>query len=516
MWFVYTILTGVALLDMGVLVCAQAGFEERMGILWVMLYLAVAGGLSFLLNRFLAGRAAFLEEKQVHFTVLGAIAAVALFAAGFILRLQGIGSAESVSGYYEAAKVVEGQRVPQSVHGAVYFYVQLLHAAFLLLGNYETVGIWLQIGLQMAAALLLFLAMRKLAGQIAALVTLGFCMCAPYMVKSALVLSPEMLFFFILSVALGLMAVGAGAARQKDGERAPGRPGLVAAFLMGALTGFCCYLDVLGLVLLFSSFGILLRHRKDADSAGRKALGAVVCTAGTFLSLGICILLDAFLSGKAVLRVVGAWLALYRPEGFRLPADLGYSGSMVEGCVLFGLMALGIFSFWFDGKKERISVGALMVCAVLAASSYGVFTEEMPGFFCLYLSFAGLAGIGLGQCFHVAPVAKKTSAPAEEKPDWEILIDSIEEREALPQEAKRNMPQPQNGGEQETVEQSTAQEIAQTEEIQIEEVQPVRFLENPLPLPKKHVKRVLDYSLPPVPKDDDFDYPVADDDDFDF
>ena len=43
----------------------------------------------------------------------------------------------------------------------------------------------------------------------------------------------------------------------------------------------------------------------------------------------------------------------------------------------------------------------------------------------------------------------------------------------------------------------------------------VRFLENPLPLPKKHVKRVMDYSLSSVSQEDDFDYPVAEDDDFD-
>ena len=53
-----------------------------------------------------------------------------------------------------------------------------------------------------------------------------------------------------------------------------------------------------------------------------------------------------------------------------------------------------------------------------------------------------------------------------------------------------------------------AQEAAQAD-------RQVRFLENPLPLPKKHVKRVMDYSLPSGAQDDDFDYPVAEGDDFD-
>ena len=75
---------------------------------------------------------------------------------------------------------------------------------------------------------------------------------------------------------------------------------------------------------------------------------------------------------------------------------------------------------------------------------------------------------------------------AEEKPDWEILIESKEEEQ-------RKKEQPEG-----------------TEKKQ------VQFLENPLPLPKKHVKRIMDYSLPPEQKEnDDFDIPVAEDDDFD-
>ena len=48
---------------------------------------------------------------------------------------------------------------------------------------------------------------------------------------------------------------------------------------------------------------------------------------------------------------------------------------------------------------------------------------------------------------------------------------------------------------------------------EVPEADKIQFIENPLPLPKKHVPKVLDYKL----GDDvgDYDYPVADDDDFD-
>ena len=46
------------------------------------------------------------------------------------------------------------------------------------------------------------------------------------------------------------------------------------------------------------------------------------------------------------------------------------------------------------------------------------------------------------------------------------------------------------------------------------ETEKIQLIENPLPLPKKHVPKVLDYKLN-GDDDSDFDYPVADDDDFD-
>lgn len=42
-----------------------------------------------------------------------------------------------------------------------------------------------------------------------------------------------------------------------------------------------------------------------------------------------------------------------------------------------------------------------------------------------------------------------------------------------------------------------------------------QYIENPLPLPKPHEKRVMEYNMRVSNDEDDYDYPVADDDDFD-
>ncbi len=510
-WFLYTIMTGTALLALATEAGKAAGLEGYAGILIMAASVAVAAVAAFLLHRFAVGRASFAEEKGVHLKVLGALLALGLLAAGFLLRLQGVGSVDgSSSAYYEAARVTEGQGVPQSVHGAVYFYVWLLHGVFRLLGNHASAGIWVQIVLQLAASFLLFLAVRRLAGFIAGLVVLGFCMCAPYMVASSLALSPDMLYFFLLTVAVSLMTVGYGHGKSGEEGEAQGL-NLWAGFFAGAMAALCCYVDILGSLLLLVALGGIFRCRKDAVSPGRKAAAALLCAAGAMLAFGACVLLDAGFSGKAVPRVAGAWLSLYRPSGFRLPAGVGASGSMAEGCLLFGIMALGIFSFWFDRRRERISLAVLAVCGIMAAGCYGIFTEEMPGFFFLYLALVLLAGIGFGQCFYAEPAAQERKE-AEEQPDWEILMEARDgaEEGRRPEPARRG-PEPvktESGQPGQKRPAEAVEEDARTD-------RKVQFLENPLPLPKKHVKRVMDYSLPSGAQDDDFDYPVAEDDDFD-
>ncbi len=489
-WFLYTAITGGLLLWQGTKACGAMGLEEYMGIVFAVICVAAAGGTAFLLHRFAAGHAGFSREKKRFILVLGSLSAVALFVAGFFLRLREVDGAQVPSSvYYEMAKVAEGQRIPETVHGAVYFYVRLLRGVFLLLGNNAVMGIWVQIVLQFGASLLLFLVMRRLVGMAAALVALGFCMCAPYMVQSSLVLSPQMLYFFLSMAALWYMTMG-----DRGGEETG--PGLAACFLGGVLVAFCSYVDILGIVLLFAVLGRIFCYRGLSVDKKRKGGSVLLCLAGVIAGFLACFLLDAWLSGKQIHRVAGAWLSLYQPEGFLVPAQAMALAFLPEIAILSAVMAFGIFSFWFEAGKERISAVLLSACAILAAGCFGIFTEEMPAFFSLYLVFVVLAGIGFGQCLYAQPPEQEAQAmevsvgmgdskePYEEPPDLEILMEGTE--------ATAAQGQPQTG-----------------------KAQP-RFLENPLPLPKKHVKRVLEYTLPDLAEEkDDYDYPVSDDDDFD-
>lgn len=491
LWFLYTVMTGGALAGLGGMLCTRAGAQAYWGILFAVLVLAVIRGAAGLLHRLGEVFSSLAEKRRKVLTALECALAAGLLVLGCLLRIRGIEGAGGGEEYYEAAKVVADGRVPQIVHGAVYFYVQLLHVVLRLLGNQYVIGIWFQIVLQLAGSLVLFLAVRKGSGAAAALVTFAFCMCGPYMTGSALMLSPDILYFVVMTVVAAVTVSGCKRALSP-----------LSFLFIGILAALCCYLDAAGGLVLLTAFYAVFCSRKEEADSGRKAAAVLLCLTGTVLGMLLSIFTDAFLSGKRFLGVVNAWLFLYRPEGFILPVSMGGADSWQESLLLLLGMAFGVFGFWYDRRRERISLLTVSMILVILASCCGILTEEMPGFYPFYLLLALAAGQGVGVCLggraYAAEKEESGSAeePAENKEAWEKDALEILELEGEETDAGQT--------------QKPAQD-QHTEGVR----KPVQYLENPLPLPKKHVRRVMDYPLQPNEQEDDFDHPIAEDDDFD-
>lgn len=52
-------------------------------------------------------------------------------------------------------------------------------------------------------------------------------------------------------------------------------------------------------------------------------------------------------------------------------------------------------------------------------------------------------------------------------------------------------------------------------EIEIKAEEPIKYIENPLPLPKKHVRREMDYDYQVADNKMKFDIEISDEDEFD-
>ena len=119
-------------------------------------------------------------------------------------------------------------------------------------------------------------------------------------------------------------------------------------------------------------------------------------------------------------------------------------------------------------------------------------SEDMPGLSLLYLLLAVAAGAGAQAVLPYEMELLRGFTPVLSEPVEAVPVGAAPKKRRL-----------------------KVQDL-ETEDLPEEEETPaVQYIENPLPLPKKHVPKVLDYKLNSDDRDFDYDYPVAEDDDFD-
>lgn len=489
-WFIYVVVTGIGLICLAEAACDTLKIQPAFGIGAVVLGGCLTGLCVFLIHRFRLKHPGAKEKKHIVRTVAFAAVSVVFLAIGLVLRIQGIDNAGEKAGYFEVAAVTAKQGIPALVHGAEYFYIQLLHKVFFFIGNKFTAGVWLQILLQFGAILILFFSVRYTIGQIAAIVMLGFSMFSPYMIQESLDLSPEMVFLFLWSLVFAFAAAGS------KGKLKP-----MYFLFAGFLVSFITYVDVAGVLLLFLVFAVIFCERDIETGAGKKLIALLLCIVGFALGFTGYVFVDSCLSAKSFSGVLEAWLKLYRPETLRIPVSVDATETIAECAVLLILMTAGVFSFWCDRRADYRKAWILGIVILVIADCYGVFTDSIPGGLFLYLLLTLLAGVSLQECFPVLyPIAACDGG--------DVKIPETESTEKL---------QIQEETTEETSEETTEETECRLEQQTEAEAEPtkVQLIENPLPLPKKHEKRVLGYDVEDIGQQDDFDIDIDENDDFD-
>lgn len=504
LWFIYAIIAGTGLVGTTMVMLLPEGGSRPIGLVIAGVWLAVTGLVVFLLHRFLRVKYAQKwtqsgeDSGQVKLIVEGLLA-VALISVGIILRVREIMlydiSGEGGNIWFDAVKVTETTRIPQMVHGAVYFYLQVLHGLLVFLGNKMTVALVLQLVLQILTGIFLYFAVRKLTGTVAAVVALGYWMLCPVL-SGTVILGPEPLYQLLWMIGLCICVEALDSFRQRGDT--PGIRSVGGFFLSGIAIGILTYLDVTGLLLLLVVFSVLFLETKRQVKIMRRIGAGALGLFGTAVAFFACIALDAVGSGKQMENVLLAWWKLFSPGTFtwialyEQPAVHTYVPSKLAAAIIIVIMvtilATGVFSYWCRKERERQSVWLALVLALGILSRCGMLSEDMPGLTLLYLLLAVAAGAGVQA---ILPYEMDLLR------EFKLLVSEPVEAHpvgATPKKRRLNI------------------QDLETEELP-EEAPTVQFIENPLPVPKKHVPKVLDYKY----SDDagDYDYPVADDDDFD-
>lgn len=385
---------------------------------------------------------------------------IALLCVGLVLRIALISHAGEEAAYFEVAKVTgQNGMMLRSVQGSVYIYCLLLHGLFHVVGNQWIAGIWLQIFLQLIGAYLAYSGVKKVLSKIPALLVLGFILFAPISIQAGLTYSPQILFFCIFAVVYNGLAAYVKRSTMKESN---GLAMWLIAILLGVLIGITCYLDISGFVLLFFPAVLPMVVREGENKIWIKRLILIVFV--TILTIFVALWIDSLLSNTNIASILEAWGVLY--GSYQLKLDVMESRLSADFIVLIVLACCGCFSFWRKVRSERFTPYILMAITMGVLVFSGATTENMDGSYLLHVLLAVLASVSVTEMFAKADVMN-----SEENEE----IGNVEEKE----EKK------------------------------------IEFIENPLPLPKKHVRKTMDYAF--IPEDDQmkYDIVVSDTDDFD-
>ena len=427
-----------------------------------------------------------LLEWAVVLVTIGAGVFLRVDWTGFLLRNAESGLAVPyVSGleYYDMAVIRESGSVTPLAYGAAHVYVLCLSAALSFLGNKLVSALAVQVFLQIVGLLLAYTVTRKAAGRLPACIVLIYlAFSAGYQTLIGL-LGPECLFFDLYLIGMLILV---SFVKAYCAERFSKITALLGAFGTGLAIGILIYLDLAAVtILLFVTAAAAGRKQRQEGKPGCTSPGmngAVIFT--TVLSGGLGLFgLSGIVSlsrGGNPLADLAAWadLQIGNTHAFGFGSGFPYWLDIYIIGILVIFAAFLVFEFFRSGKEQNYMLW-LLVCIVTAPTPLASVGVQPFGIISMYI-WAVLAGLGLQNCIFGGS-AKVMKAVIEE---INSTVEQNEKEEGAPEKIPEQITKP-------------------------------RYIENPLPLPKKHVKKEMDYQYLVEEKDMKYDVDVSETDDFD-
>ncbi len=383
--------------------------------------------------------------------------------------------------YYEMAVVRAGADSPALSHGLSDLFVRCLRVVFSFLGNSMTAAMLFQIFLQMLILLFAYLAVRIAAGRFAACTVLLLLAFSDAVIRKMYVIDPECMLLAVMLAGLCLVLGFVRAALSGSG----GFGSLPGAVFLGIVLGVLCYLEC-GMAVLFLFLAGLFTGKLGADTGRKRMIGSLfLVLAGSLAGFLCAIGIDASFSGVSFYQGLMSWTLPYL--NFRMGARIfSVIGMDHLFFALIFLPASFLGLVFIQGDREQDFTLWLLPCVLLAP----VFVMDF--------SVVGFGGVVLFFWCVMAALGLKNTVFGGQA---EVLREKIEEINAAAAPIPAAAP-------------VAAGAIPGSPAV-VSEEKP-RFIENPLPLPKKHVKREMDYDYDVTEADMHYQVEVAEGDEFDF
>lgn len=362
-------------------------------------------------------------------------------------------------GIFESAKV--GSKTVSldiGFHGLAWFYQRMLRTFCLLFGNDVISLVALHLMLQLVTVILLYLALRMLFGKVTAIISsLAFAVIPQFMDAFA-DCNPGVLMVFFISIWLMLTAV---VFREKNADN------YLLKILYGLYCGFLCGLDLFLALFVVIAIIMILSLSENRIVAGLCWLGGNIV--GVILS-GFMLAKDA---GSLFDYYEGFFTRYensfdFSPNAFRMYDD-SFIIAFVCMIVLTGMLCL-VQKYTEQDCVRFLSPIALFV-VIFKVSHLFLFDDYYVFAFVLVL----FSSVSCGSILRITPKVQKV-----EEDETEIVAEASKEPQVSDTQEKKT-----------------------------------RMIPNPLPVPKKHVHKEMDYLVYVPQHMMHYDVEVSDDDDFD-
>ncbi len=468
-WLSYTLIIGIALLCMVAGICENAGFSVYVSIPIFLVVLLAISGVAFGLHGCVNSYLYRLQDSPVAAGLLKAVGITVFLTVGLYLRLQYVVAFGDTEMFKDSAVELFDLQSSTPVHGSTYLFLNLYLLVFSFINAYAGTTIVMELVFQLLIAFLLYFCLHKRVGYLCGLTSFAFMMVAPSVIQRLGHTSSESLMV-LLSLFVCMLLLIDSSAKENS----------VYLFLCGILVGLLVYLNITAVLLVV----VLLSTAVQAEK--NRLLNSVAGLAGGFLAFIGYVCLDAMENQMVFSKMLTEWWSQSR-NYYDFSLQLS-----VENIVLFLLMSLVGFGYYFFAKKDQLSLAFLMCLAIFALKWFGLPCVDVTGNLSLFLLLVYFAGLGLNQCCEMEAY--------EEEVDSHVEDDEIYEEERLSMKEKVQPFEPA--------------EWVQNP-VQEPPVPKVQFLENPLPLPKKHVKKAIDFPITLTRETAEYDYEISENDDFD-
>lgn len=485
MWVLYGLVICIYFTVQTSLVCAMLDLG------WPYYFLGTAGCALLLVLavytpvHMLAEKRAGERQELKHAQLWECLFLIFAIAAALLLRLwmASSGGAELYGdkSLYIIAAATAGQPVRLTGLHFNDIFLFLLTCLFSAIGVWENNCILLQLALQIAAIALLYPAVRMIAGKIAAVAVVTAAALLPVYVEYCLSATPESLRMLCFS--LLLLLLGAMLGKLKKSGRRSAAAGLIL-FLAGFAAGIFSFLDYFFLsVFLLGLLGILYLERRGVRAKTR------IREAAAFLIAALCgfagaLCLQLFLFGGSIAQVLQEWVLLNMVSG-----QTGWSGFAGRN-ELFYFLPLLFFAFFyiFGFFEQKGNLGIIwippFIFLLVSDLIFGTSLEQQTITLLFWSVFAGM-GVHSMSCFEKDKNRKNKEKPVLSK--------------------KRG--HHSGASEKETPAQASFKAVGI--EARLEEPAgaplPGEPIPNPLPGPKKHVPREMDFAYEPKAEEMCFD-----------